>query len=158
MSIDKASKIAAAVGDIKTLLEQITVVNGYNFTPTLKEGWLQHVFQDRMRKPKDFPIIAYRPELSAPGEGQKTQNRQLNDKITFSIDCAISVKETETPVVDLLNLLKDVRRSLVVDQYKNKLSLSEITFQECQFDVPETGDKYAFFSQKIQFEVDEQYA
>jgi hypothetical protein len=158
MSIEKASRIAASVGDIKTLLEQISIANGYNFDATLKQGWLQHVFQDRQRQPEDFPIVAYRPELSAPGEGQKTKNKQLQDKITFSIDCAISVKDTDTPVVDLLNLLKDVRRSLVVDPYKHKLSLSEITFSECQFDVPEVGDKYAFFSQKIQFEVNEQYA
>lgn len=108
--------------------------------------------------PIAFPVVAYRPEVSLPGGGERTNNTNLNDSITLSLDCAVSVKESEAPVDDLLNLLKDVRRSLVFDPDTARLGISEIQFLECPFDIPEAGDDYAFFSQKIRFQVVEQYA
>lgn len=156
--MNKTSDINKALAAIKTMLSQISKANGYNFSPQLKQGWLQHIFARRTQVAVVFPVIAYRPELSQPNGGERTNNTNLNDTITFSIDCAVAVKDTETPVEDLLNLLKDVRRALVFDPYTQKLGISELTFSECPFDVPEAGDEYCFFSQKIQFKVVEQYA
>ena len=152
----KSSKLLVALDEVKGLLGDITEVKGYNFTPTLKRGWLQHIFQSRHASPVKFPVVAYRVESSMP-EGSQNNERVIDD-ITLVIDCAVSVKESKEPVDDLLMLLKDVRRSLVFDQWTSKLSLSELTLMECQFDLPEAGDEYAFFSQKIRFRVVEEYA
>nr|WP_067285738.1 hypothetical protein [Marinobacterium profundum] len=146
-----------ALNAVKAMLATISVANGYNFDPTIKQGWLQHLFQARARIPFSFPVVAYRPELSAP-DGERTGNAVVTDRITLVLDCAIAVKDTDTPVEDLFNLLKDVRRALVFDPHKNRMGIKKITFLECPFDVPEAGDEYAFFSQKISFEVTEQYA
>lgn len=156
--MNKTSDILAGLDAIKAMLEKITQLNDYNHTPAIKRGWLQHIFEGRSRAPVTFPVVAYRPALSVPGGGEQTENTSLNDRVTISIDCAVSVKESPDPVADLLNLLKDVRRSLVFDTNTTKLGVSEIVFLECQFDVPEAGEDYAFFSQKISFRVVEQYA
>lgn len=156
--MNKTSDIKTALTGIETMLGKISKANGYNSNPMLKQGWLQHIYARRSQVAVTFPLIAYRPELSRPSGGERTNNTNLNDTITFSIDCAVAVKDTETPVDDLLDLLKDVRRSLVFDPYTQKLGISELTFSECPFDVPEAGDEYCFFSQKIQFKVVEQYA
>lgn len=151
------SEALVAVTAVKTMLATISTATGYNFDPTIKQGWLQHLFQSRTRVPFSFPVVAYRPELSTP-DGTKTDNAVVTDRIVLVLDCAIAVKETDTPVEDLFNLLKDVRRSLVFDPNKNRLGIKKITFLDCPFDVPEVGDEYAFFSQRISFEVTEQYA
>lgn len=156
--MNKTSDINKALQAIKTMLEKISTANGYNTNPSLRQGWLQHIYARRTQAAVQFPVIAYRPELSKPAGGEKTNNTNLTDTVMFSIDCAVEVKNTDTPVEDLLNLLKDVRRSLVFDTNTQKLGISELTFSECPFDVPEAGDDYCFFSQKIQFKVVEQYA
>lgn len=156
--MNQTSDILTAFNTVKTMLESISTGNGYNSDPSLKQGWLQHIFQGRHREAIQFPVIAYRPDVSNPTGGDKTHNTNLNDLVTLSLDCAVSVKESDDPVADLLNLLKDVRRSLVFDPNTARLGISEIEFLDCPFDVPETGDDYAFFSQKIRFKVVEQYA
>jgi len=157
MSVTKISKTVVALDAIKEMLEDILIVNGYNFDPSVRRGWLQHVYQGRHQQQVKFPVIAYRPELSKPN-GSATYNHVVTDSITLILDCAVSVKDSATPVDDLLNLMKDVRRALVFDPHGKKLGVSEITFLDCPFDIPEAGDDYAFFSQKISFEVTEQYA
>lgn len=139
------------------MLEKISVDNGYNFTPTLREGWLQHIYARRSQQEVVYPVVAYRPEISDPKGGEKTNNTNLNDTITFSLDCAVLVKDTDTPVQDLLNLLKDVRRALVFDSNRRN-AISELVFLDCPFDVPDVGEEMCFFSQRIQFKVVEQYA
>lgn len=156
--MNKTSDILVAMNSIQAMLEKISQDNGFNSNPSIKRGWLQQLFQSRNRVPIAFPVVAYRPEVSLPGGGERTNNTNLNDSITLSLDCAVSVKESEAPVDDLLNLLKDVRRSLVFDPDTARLGISEIQFLECPFDIPEAGDDYAFFSQKIRFQVVEQYA
>lgn len=155
--MNPTSEILLAMDAIKAMFEQISTANGYNHNPTLKRGWLQHIFQGRHRTEPTFPIIAYRPHISEP-TSKVPDNSSLIDTVTLVIDCAVSVKDTDTPVDDLLNLLKDVRRSLVFDPDTTRLKISELTFQDCPFDLPEAGDDYAFFSQKINFKVVEQYA
>jgi len=156
--MNQASDILTAMNAIKSMLEAITVANGYNFTPALKRGWLQHIFQGRHREVVTFPVIAYRPDVSTPSGGDRTNNTNLKDLVTINLDCAVLVKDSEDVVADLLNLLKDVRRSLVFDPITEKLGVSEIQFLECPFDIPEAGEDYAFFSQKIRIQVIEQYA
>lgn len=156
--MDKLSKINSVVRALDEALKKISVENGFNFTPTVRQGWLMQIYQRRTQETISFPLITYRPELSVPRGGEKTNNTNLNDSLTFSIDCAISVKGAITPVEDLNNLLKDVRRALVFDTNMARLGVSEMTYSECPFDIPDTGDEFAFFSQKINFKVVEQYA
>ena len=154
--LPKESKILVALDEVQTMLNEITEVKGYNSSPSIKRGWLQHIFQGRHAAPVKFPVIAYRVESSSPTASQN--GTSFIDQITIVIDCAVSVKETKDPVTDLLKLLKDVRRSLVFDPWTTKLTISEIDFLECDFDLPEAGDEYAFFSQKLSFKVVENYA
>lgn len=156
--MNQTSDVNLALAEVKNLLAQISTANGYNFDPAVRQGWLQHIFQRRAQTPPTFPILAYRPELSVPTGGDQTDNSALKDKITLVIDGAISVKDSETPVEDLFNLIKDLRRSLVFDVNSRKIKLSSIEYGECPFDVPEAGEEYAFFSQKIKLEVTENYA
>jgi hypothetical protein len=155
--MNQTSDILTALDFIRQRLESITTANGYNFSPSVRRGWLEHVFQGRHRQPVAFPVIVYRPSLSEP-VSSAPGNENMVDSVTVLIDCAVSVKESEQPVDDLLNLLKDVRRSLVFDPENPRLKISDLTIQDCPFDTPESGDEYAFFSQKISFRVTEQYA
>ena len=155
--MNTTSDIIRALDDIKQRLEQISTANGYNSNPSIKRGWLEMLFRGRNRNEVPLPVIAYRPSLSNP-ESAVPGNSNMKDVVTVLLDCAVSTKDSDTPVDDLLNLLKDVRRSLVFDPDDRKLVISDMTIQDCPFDLPESGDDYAFFSQKISFKVVEQYA
>jgi hypothetical protein len=153
------SELIDALDHIKSSLERISVDNGYNTSPQIKRGWLQHVFKAHSRTPVEFPVIAYRAELSDP-QSSVDGNSNIKDSMTVVIDAAVSTKENDADeaVDSLLNLLKDLRRSLVFDPNNVKLKHSSLIYGECPFDLPDTGEEYAFFSQKIIIEVVEQYA
>ncbi|SEG12307.1 hypothetical protein [Marinobacterium lutimaris] len=157
--MNKTSDILEGLDFIKSRLETISTANGYNHSPNIKRGWLEFIFsnKNRHREPIAFPVIAYRPKTSAP-QNATAGNESLIDVVTVHIDGAVSVKDSEDSVTDLLNLLKDVRRSLVFDPENQRLKISDLTIQDCPFDTPESGDDYAFFSQAISFRVTEQYA
>lgn len=154
--MSKESDILKALEEVKTMVGKISEANGYNTTPTVRRGWLQHIYSSRSRDKPDFPIIAYRPELSSPNSSTP-DNSGMIDTVTIVFDGAVSVKDSETATDDLLHLLKDLRRSLVFDPDTTTLKLSELAFGECPFDLPDAGEDYAFFSQKISFKVVENY-
>ncbi|WP_010322154.1 hypothetical protein [Marinobacterium stanieri] len=157
--MNTTSDIIPALDWVKERLERINKANGYNSDPSVERGWLQMIVnQDRLRRNEiTFPVIAYRPALTEP-KGSTEGNSSLIDSVTVMVEGAVLTKDSDTPVDDLLNLIKDVRRSLVFDPTARKLKVSKLTIQDCPFDLPESGEDYAFFSQKITFEVTEQYA
>jgi len=155
--MNQTSDIIPALDEIKRRLEQISTANGYNTDPSIKRGWLEMLFRGRNRHEVPLPVLAYRPAVAEP-EGSVPGNSNITDVVTLMIDGAVSTKDSDTPVDDLLNLLKDVRRVLVFDPDDGKLVFSDITVEDCPFDLPESGEDYAFFSQKISFKVVEQYA
>lgn len=157
--MNQTSDVLIGLEFVRTRLDGISTENGYNFDPTVKRGWLQYIYQDitRRRVQGNFPLIVYRPSLSEP-QSSSPGNESLIDTVTVMIDAAVLVKDTDTPVDDLLNLMKDVRRALVFDPENPRLKISDLTIEDCPFDIPESGDPYAFFSQKISFKVTEAYA
>lgn len=122
--------------------------------PSIKRGWLQHIFQNQDRLNIQFPVIAYRPELS--NTSQSHDNKASNDEIVVVIDGAVSVKDTDEPVDDLINMLKDVRVALAIDPATPRIPFSNMTFGACAFDLPEAGEPYAFFSQKLTLKIIEE--
>ena len=84
---------------------------------------------------------------------QSEDHKVSKESISCSFDGAVAVKDSDSPVDDLLNLLKDVRVALAIDPFTHKLPFSKITYGECAFDLPETGEPYAFFSQKVILEI-----
>lgn len=157
--MNKASSIIDALDAIKAQLAQISTAGGYNTDPTIKRGWLQHIFRRHLRNPISFPVIAYRVEQSNPR--MPPGNSTADDSVLILLDGAVLVKgdDAEDEAVDaLLNLMKDMRRALVFDPDKPRLKYSKLELQDCPFDLPETGEEYAFFSQKILIKVDDQYA
>lgn len=157
----KDSALEQAISDIKTLLDKISTENDYNFSPTVAEGWLRHYFSDlsRVRTPTDYPVVLYRPELSTPSpKAKELDNAKYQEELIIAIDAAVQVFSDGEPVRDLLKLLKDVRRAVVFPEYGHNMKIQSIELLACDYDVPETGDAYAFFTQKIRVIVNDEFA
>lgn len=150
------SKIYQGFATIKSRLELITVANGYSCDANIREGWLQQIARRSQHEMK-FPVVVIRPELSLPTGGDITNNTSMTDRVTVAIDCAVNSNDPDI-LKSLWSLLKDVRRSLVFDANNKSMGVSELSFLDCPFDVPDAGEEYAFFTQKIQFKVVEKYA
>lgn len=162
MSQTNYSKINDVVQQIKTGLERIKTADGYSCDANVKEGWARHFFSNpsvtRFPDQHRFPVVLFRPETADPKPAARgVSNAAITDDVVFAIDAAIKVSDTATPVTDLINLCKDVRRALVFPRAGTSMKTLDIEFLGCAFDVPETQDDFAFFTQKVRVNVSDRY-
>lgn len=137
-------------------LKRIRKENGFSADVHVAEGWLQHIFSDPglSRKQGEFPMVAWRPEVSQPSSAAPG-NASVRDTLIFSVDVAVKVSDCDNPVRALMRLLKDVRGSIVFPPNSTDIKGLKVELLECPFDVPEVKDPFAFFSQRIKVSLNE---
>jgi len=146
----------------KRLKEQ----SGNELDYTVKMGWLLHIFDRRNRDKTKFPVVAYRPDASDPEMSENADS--MKDSVIISVDGAISIadytdrkahshyenSDEEDPVlIDLIVLRLEVLKALAIEPDALSMPFSSLKFGSCAFDLPEAGEAYAFFSQKIVIEL-----
>lgn len=120
------------------------------------DGYLVHYAKDLLNGENgiSFPCVAIQPD-SENVQGQRV------DKCTLlhsaKLIGAVSAVDPKLVNRDIMELIKEVRKSLQIDKYNNDSKAIEITFGNVTYNLPESQDQYAFFELQITFKLMEKW-